>query len=233
MKGNTLDKLFQNKLGGMEANPTEDAWNQINEALQSNRRKNYSKWYLSLAAAITLMATVSITWIQLNKETTTTISQVVPSEIISDENSTGSMNTVAAIEPELQTPENKNISNVDNLKKSSITAPLKNNLISVEQIKPDNQLPDLNNSVAVAISINPSSPGVSVKLSGIDLDFYPMFSPDAPRADNSGLKKAFNYALKIKNGEEVLFDVKKAKQDLFTFAKQKLKTEENSQLNFD
>ena len=66
----------------------------------------------------------------------------------------------------------------------------------------------------------------------MQLDFYPMYVDEAV-ADDSRIKRALQYAKRVKNGEESLFNLKKAKEDLFAFAKNKFKSEENTQVNFD
>ncbi len=222
------DSLFQKKLGRLESQPSVEAWEQINELMQASKKRNHIHWYRSAAAVITMIAAVSIIFTQLDNEPANAISQIIPNEI-NDNTTTGSLEAVAKKTPLTNTTD-VDSQDLDN---SSLTAPIEiavndsnNEVIEFIGLATENYA----SSIA---SIRPSKPDVNVTLVALDLDFYPIFLPDVPKTDESRLTKVLNYAISVKNGEQNIINLKKAKQDLFTFAKQKLKTEDQTQLNFD
>ena len=81
---------------------------------------------------------------------------------------------------------------------------------------------DLLNPVSnVPLSIQKQDFEIVTASIGFDPSFelIPTADMDIDLSHESGFKKAYQYAKRVKNGEEPLFDLRKAKDDLFAMAK--------------
>ncbi|TDI69081.1 MAG: hypothetical protein E2O86_06155 [Bacteroidetes bacterium] len=213
----SLDKLFREKLQSLESTPSSDAWNQILGELEP--KKSRVTWYYA-AAAVAAVISVSILLVSQQDSAplvtiATEINEPSVQESINNQEATH-INEIMANTSFRSSPELKTIKNTENTKPGMVTEIESESLL----------LPD------PIFSMQAVGANVDNQFTPMQLDFYPMYV-DNVIADESKFKKAFQYAQRVKNGEENLFNLRKAKEDLFAFAKSKIKSEENSQVNFD
>lgn len=214
----SLDKLFREKLQSLESTPSSDAWNQILGELEP--KKSRVTWYYA-AAAVAAVISVSILFVSQQDSTplvasiATEINEPSIQESINNREATH-INEIMANTSFRSNPELKTIKNTENTEPGMVPEIESESLL----------LPD------PIFSMQAVGANVDNQFTPMQLDFYPMYV-DNVIADESKFKKAFQYAQRVKNGEENLFNLRKAKEDLFAFAKSKIKSEENSQVNFD
>ncbi len=219
----SLDKLFREKLQKLDSTPSVNAWNQIESELESG--KTGISWYY-MAAAVAVVFTVSAVWVSQNQK------------IESDPEINLTSNTIKAAPTELS----RTFSDEDVTKKTNDQqqfVALNSSLIIDKTIKNSMKEPPQSSELEPILlnsdpllSLQVVKPKVEYSLASMQLEFYPMYV-DGVVADDSKIKRALQYAKRVKNGEENLFNLKKAKEDLFAFAKNKFKSEENTQVNFD
>ena len=218
----SVDKLFRQKLQSLEATPSIHAWDQIQEKLEP--KKSMNSWYY-VAAAITAIVSVSILWVSQQVDTP---SLVAVEAISNDEKTVNEKSNYDRVE-EVSTATSSVII-------ADPTPELELGMNTITQTEPV-----LDHEVVAKplllkrdpmLSMQAGVAKVDIEYEPLQLDFYPMYV-DNLVADQSRFKKAVQYVQRVKNGEENLFNLRKAKENLFAFAKSKIKSEENSQVNFD
>jgi len=223
----SVDKLFRDKLQTLESTPTSDAWNQIQDSIKTNTPVFH--WYY-VAASITAMVVVTVAILMSNKKetlplmaSTTPITVMDVTGILEKPDNIKSMLSISTP----ATPDNTSVENVVN----ELYAV--NYASSESEIKIDPK-PAFKSMLISDPEITIVASGAFVEIQPVyfQLDFYPLYV-DGVTADASRIKRAFQYAKRVKNGDENLFNLRKAKENLFAFAKTKLRSEDNPQLNFD
>lgn len=213
-----IDKLFQDKLATYEVQPSTDAWNKI-DARVPNKRGGNKYWLYAVAASLVLILTSVFIW--TNPENGTELAQA-------ESNFSESV---------IQTPIDKSISAPDEsvltseqgsatTQKQEIQLPvLTSNEVIIENFDyAKNDITEYLNSYSTSLNVSFVKQGPALNLISAqfntDFQFIPVENTDLTLPqDENGIRKAFDYAMRVKNGEENPINLRKAKNDLFAMAK--------------
>lgn len=211
-----IDKLFHDKLDAFESKPSLDAWDKINDNIKKKKGRS-SIWLYAIAASLVLAFSSTVIWMNIQ---TGDISEtfLVENDGISNtkEIDTYSNNSISDIQQPVVTIQPAQV-------KDKIDINI-NNTLPVENYISMDENTELHNLArpSEVIVIEKLEPELNLTHAQLNLDFnfLPENSTDLTLPENeSGIKKAYEYAMRLKNGEESLIDLRKAKEDLFAMAK--------------
>lgn len=212
-----VDKLFNRKLQDLEVHPSPAGWTQLEGVLNEDKAKKKVRAWYYVAAAVAMLAVTSGIWVVSQNQV------VEPASVLAQHTPT---QDVPEQTPALTPVVEKVHSPVQ--QQASIVASVNNDLRQEQDLVVQETLL----TPEPMLRITARRPILTTHQASLQLDFYPMYVEDI-HIDESRLEKAWQYAKRLKNGEENLLNLRKAKEDLFAFAKNKIKPEDNSQLNLD
>lgn len=213
-----IDKLFQDKLATYEVQPSMDAWDKIDTRIQ-NKSGGNKYWLYAVAASLVLILTSVFIWTNPNNG----------SELIQAENNITEfpVNTSiddavsSAKETVAKSAQENYITQMQEIQQSVITS----NEVIIEDLEyANNDIIEYPNTHSTSLNVSFVKQGPELDLISAqfipDFQFIPIENTDLslPK-DETGIKKAFNYAMRVKNGEENPINLRKAKNDLFAMAK--------------
>lgn len=227
MNKTKIDKLFEEKLASFEVRPSANAWERIEPGIGKKvQNKGRYIWYAA-AASITVALTTAVlmTGTVVNKENLTVQNESTENEetvaVIEIEDQI----QTAQISPEVDAPGTTLTKDFDqekiNIKDNQTTwvAVINTEIENFEMTEKQDLLSPVG---IVPLSIQKQN----FKIVTVSVRFNPSFEliPTDDLANNalpreSGFKKIYQYAKRVKNGEESLFNLRKAKEDLFAMAK--------------
>jgi len=221
MNETRIDKLFDEKLASFEVRPSASAWGKIESGIsKKDQSKGRYIWY-AIAASITLAITTAVLLtnkadmnedilarqneIPENEEAFAVIEiedQIQTTQIsseVSEVDAPGTILTKDIDQENWLTVINPEIENFELAEKQDLLSPVSNVPLSIQ--KQNFKI------VMVSVRFNPSFELIPISELAIEV------------THESGFKKAYQYAKRVKNGEEPLFNLRKAKNDLFAMAK--------------
>jgi hypothetical protein len=212
-----IDKLFHDKIATYEVQPSIDAWNKIGTRIQ-NKRGGSKYWLYAVAASLVLILTSVFIW--TNPDNGSELIQAVnniPETGIHNpiDNAISSVNETAAISEQENTVNQKR-----EIKRSTFSS--KENIEDSEFANTD--ITEYPNTYSTSLNVTFVKQGPELNLISDqfipDFKFIPIENTDLtlPK-DKTGIKKAYDYAMRVKNGEENPINLRKAKNDLFAMAK--------------
>jgi len=214
-----FDKFFKEKLSSVQINPSFEAWERLHIQLESNNKARSSRWILSIAAVITLLFAVSLVFQMRNSIS------VSENLLVNAESYVHSPNFNIPVE-ESRTLVETNISEIETAK----------NIVSTSKLRKSSnasgakEAEEYNGEIATTISgisnhvllmITKSGAHVETNIAKSAPAIFRLPTYDLPDSDVSTFKRAIDYAMKVKNGDEPLLDIDlvKAKKDLLAFAR--------------
>lgn len=221
-----FDQFFKEKLSSVKTNPSFDAWERLQMQLEPNNKAKSSKWILSVAAVITLLFAVALVFQMRNGLSVSENSQV------NAESNSPSLNFKTPVEESLTLVET-NISEIETANDIASTSKIRKsfNASGPEEAEEyfeeiSTTTPDISDHVLLKITKSRAHTKTNIAKSAPAIFRLPTY--DLPESDISTFKRAIDYAMKVRNGDEPLFDIDlvKVKKDLFAFAKNvKVKSE--------
>lgn len=215
MNDHKIDKLFHDKLVSFEVQPAIDTWNSLEPAIPKRASKT-RLWYYAAAASLLLAFATTFLLLQTRTEhdpifvenqvsslspAQEPVSKSTPALII--ENDDQETNRNALVNTETTTPQRQHIH------KSQLNITDNNN--EEKEFDPT-QLNDLSKR-------GPDLEPIYTQ-SIPDFRLLPEINDDLTLPENeSGIRKVYTYAKRVKNGEENLIDLRRAKEDLFAMAR--------------
>ena len=214
-----IDKLFHEKLVSFEVQPSNDAWNRI-EA-NAPKKKTRSIWYFAVAASLTII--LASVYLLLNND--------------SIEETGINNNQIAVLD---QTPNPLSIEEsqpfIENTRKEIVvldknykttTNSVATHVVStmiIHNEKNTLEIADVTNYSKSELNFTLHRRTPELNLVNAQLipepELLPEYGTDLTLPENeSGLRKMYEYAKRVKNGEENPIDLRKAKDDLFAMAK--------------
>jgi len=235
---NEIDKIFKNKLEDFKVKPADFAWQSIESQLSSN--SNGGHYSLKIAASLVIILVSSIIgYFVFNANPKESVERSIA---IADKNLPQPLNTESnqpvvssnpAITENESSKDSHSIANNPEIKRVYFRELPKVKSILVA----DNS--NLNNQLTGRIKPIQYAP-ITITLADIETEDLPPVSISYKSSKNlesgatsdeekeSTLKKAWDYALSVKNGEERPFNIKEMKNELFAFdfKKKKSKTQD-------
>lgn len=223
---NPIDQLFKNKLGDLRATPSAEAWMKVEAGLS---KKNNKVILWRIAAVLALFGLLTATWLYTTEtnQQVKSISQTEPTiqESTSAVNSLPSVVPVETEKKNLQQTETKSLKKQKN-RSTEVAA----NNISTEPLKEEQQ--------AVPLVIDQNIVMESTTVAKVEKPIVIEFTLDAITTEtqqvaqareekSTGLKKIFDKALELKNGESDFGSLRDAKNELFALDFRKDKTKRN------
>ncbi len=227
---NRIDQLFKNMLSEHKAAPSAEAWTKVQSGL-SKKNKRIIFW--RIAAVFVLFGVLISTWYFLSNDETITHPQLAkkkeivtpPKEVIKKpvESITESVKTNIT-----QSPENRKRRN----EKSEIKKQIENS--TSQNIAVENELQKqvedkvmVTEQERIALSVKKEKP-VVIEFTLESISKEPIIEvAQANEAESSGLKKIWETALDVKNGDSDLGILRDAKNQLFALDFKKDKTKRN------
>jgi len=213
-----IDKLFQDKLATYEVQPSTDAWNNIDTRIQ-NKSGGNKFWLYAVAASLVLILTSVFIWTNPDNGTELAQAENNISESVIQIPIDNKISSVK--EPATTTEQKIPITQKQEIQVSAFTS----NEVIIEDLDfANNENSEYLNTHSNSLNISFVKQGPELNLISaqyiLDFQFIPVESMDLtlPK-DEPGIKKAFNYAMRVKNGEENPINLRKAKNDLFAMAK--------------
>jgi hypothetical protein len=223
---NPIDQLFKNKLSELRAKPSGEAWKKVDAGLS---KKNNKVILWRMAAVLALFGLLTTTWFYANEtnQEAKSISKAEPNT----QESTQTLNSIPSTVP-VET-EKKNLQQTETKplkkQKNRSTEVAVNNIIT-EQLKEEQQ--------AVPLVIDQNIVMESTTVAKVEKPIVIEFTLDAITTEtlqvarvneekNTGIKKIFDKALELKNGESDFGSLRDAKNELFAFEFRKDKTKRN------
>jgi hypothetical protein len=211
-----VDKIFSEKLQRLEATPSSDAWNQIQIGLEEEKKPIH--WAFVAASIGLLLVAGTFLWTQQVQIEAPGEQVVAQFEIAAP-----SIERIETQPARTATSSNEKII-AETETQNQQALPMKTSL----ETRSGNPLLIAESQISIQVK----GAHVDYITSSLELNFYPMYVEDA-KNDESKFKRAWEYAQRVKNGETKPLNLRKAKDDLFAFAKSKIKSEDNTPLNFD
>jgi len=250
MSKHQVDNLFSEKLSNFEVQPLKSSWEAIQENLKDKKTNNNGirKIWYSAAAAVIFLTVVS-TGLYFSMEAARAPGEVVsqetpilpsknglqapPEQLVTrdlmdnpavqvlDEDGQEPMELSALVEAE-----------VDPVHSQKGSHPAKEESVGTHHTEfvitgHDAAIVTIRRATARIDDVSPHW-GTSM-----DWQMELMSTYDLSYLDRSRFARALNYAIRLKNGDEPLFDLRKAKNDLFDMAKNVKLKSDNSELNMD
>jgi len=221
MNESKIDKLFQDKLASFEMKPPITSWEKVERNIQQKRNKK-QYWLYAIAASLALVFTSAIIWINNDSSNMELqVAEIAIEESITpalqpefDESSEQLSAQESHHEPSIISEDNSNqtadatgIPLIASTNKEATMSEAADNIYQLEL--------DL-------FTLEKQGPEISINTAQLDPDFYFIPGNDLDLAlpkNEPGIRKAYDFALRVKNGEESLIDLRKAKEDLFAMAK--------------
>jgi hypothetical protein len=213
-----IDKLFQDKLASYEVQPSLDAWEKVDARIEQKRGNN-RYWLYAVAASLVLILTSVYIWTDPNNASETALAENNISETAIQapvENAVPSTKEMVMLSSDEST-----ISQKQEIKLSALTS----EEVIIEELEyTNNDIKEYPNTHSTSLNVSlvkqePELNLISAQFS-LEFQFIPVENIDLtlPK-DDHGIRKAYDYAMRVKNGEESLFNLRKAKNDLFAKAK--------------
>lgn len=223
---NPIDQLFKNKLGELRAKPSEEAWKKVEAGLS---KKNNKVILWRMAAVLALFGLLTTTWFY----TTETNQEVKPISKVEPNTpeSTSAINSSPSTLPVETEKKNHQVTESKSLKKQkNRSTEVAVNNITAEQPKEKEQ--------EVRVEIDQSIVAETTPVAKVEKPIVIEFTLDAITTNtqqvarvndekNTGIKKIFDKALELKNGESDFGSLRDAKNELFAFEFRKDKTKRN------
>ena len=207
-----IDKLFHEKLTSYEVQPSTEAWSRIETAIP--KKQNKSIWYFAAAASVTIVLASAYLMLQTNTIEDLSINshQIVTLDESPVPNSITEASPVLDKKIEERIEEKKTAKTTNSVSESIAIAKstsesmiIKEYSISELHIPLDKRTFELNLDYAQLMP---------------EFESLPENKTDLTLPENeSGFRKVYEYALRVKNGEENPVDLRKAKEELFAMAK--------------
>lgn len=226
-----LDRLFEEKLGNIEVSPSAQAWEKLNAGISQKQTKKSNKaiWF-AVAASIVVVLVSGVILINLS-------SNDISSQKLISESATNETQELVSTSSEPKHEINQKgdseivVSATDNPSNQNMQTTA--DVVSIAQIGEEVLISDkMKDSPIEAIRENSDIETIDLDLSpytfeivtasiNIDsrIDLLAVQDLDVSIESESKLKQAYEYAIRLKNGEENLIDLRKAKEDLFAKAK--------------
>ena len=227
---NRIDQLFKNMLSEHKAAPSAEAWTKVQSGL-SKKNKRIIFW--RIAAVFVLFGVLISTWYFLSNDETITHPQLAkkkeivtpPKEVIKKpvESITESVKTNIT-----QSPENRKRRNEKSKVKKQIENSTSQNIAVENELQ--KQVEDkvmVTEQERIALSVKKEKP-VVIEFTLESISKEPIIEvAQANEAESSGLKKIWETALDVKNGDSDLGILRDAKNQLFALDFKKDKTKRN------
>jgi hypothetical protein len=221
---NPIDQLFKKKLGDLQATPSAEAWTKVEAGLS---KKNNKVILWRMAAVLVLFGLLTATWLYTT-ETDQETQAISLTEANTESTSTGNeLSIPVQAETEKKSLEQNEHKSFNKLKTRSTKVAV--NTIT-EQAKEKEEVPlviDQNIMVTETISVTKAEKPIVIEftLEAITTDTQQV--AQASEEKNTGLKKIFDKALELKNGESDFGSLRDAKNELFALDFRKDKTKRN------
>jgi hypothetical protein len=221
---NPIDQLFNKKLGELQATPSAEAWTKVEAGLS---KKNNKVILWRMAAVLVLFGLLTATWLYTT-ETDQETQAISLTEANTESTSTGNeLSIPVQAETEKKSLEQNEHKSFNKLKTRSTKVAV--NTIT-EQAKEKEEVPlviDQNIMVTETISVTKAEKPIVIEftLEAITTDTQQV--AQASEEKNTGLKKIFDKALELKNGESDFGSLRDAKNELFALDFRKDKTKRN------
>ncbi|MBP9927039.1 MAG: hypothetical protein KBF45_13740 [Cyclobacteriaceae bacterium] len=223
---NPIDQLFKNKLGDLRATPSAEAWMKVEAGLS---KKNNKVILWRIAAVLALFGLLTATWLYTTEtnQQVKSISQTEPTiqESTSAVNSLPSVVPVETEKKNLQQTETKSLKKQKN-RSTEVAA----NNISTEPLKEEQQTVPLGidqNIVMEAMTVAKVEKPIVIEFTLDAITTETQQVAQAREEKSTGLKKIFDKALELKNGESDFGSLRDAKNELFALDFRKDKTKRN------
>lgn len=221
---NPIDQLFNKKLGELQATPSAEAWTKVEAGLS---KKNNKVILWRMAAVLVLFGLLTATWLYTT-ETDQETQAISLTEANTESTSTGNeLSIPVQAETEKKNLQQNEHKSFNKLKTRSTKVAV--NTIT-EQAKEKEEVPlviDQNIMVTETISVTKAEKPIVIEftLEAITTDTQQV--AQASEEKNTGLKKIFDKALELKNGESDFGSLRDAKNELFALDFRKDKTKRN------
>jgi hypothetical protein len=221
---NPIDQLFKKKLGELQATPSAEAWTKVEAGLS---KKNNKVILWRMAAVLVLFGLLTATWLYTT-ETDQETQAISLTEANTESTSTGNeLSIPVQAETEKKSLEQNEHKSFNKLKTRSTKVAV--NTIT-EQAKEKEEVAlviDQNIMVTETISVTKAEKPIVIEftLEAITTDTQQV--AQASEEKNNGLKKIFDKALELKNGESDFGSLRDAKNELFALDFRKDKTKRN------
>lgn len=231
---NNVDKIFKSKLDNLQVRPPQIAWNTIEDQLEVRNQKRFP--FLKIAASLVIisLSTLAVYYLYAPGNPSNSSNAIIQNEnsvatndqqadpVLPNDNETDKQIATQPIAAKENIVKRTHFSNLQKLK------PLYNN-ISVSEF-PGKEIQTIKTE-AIAMEIpeqlDEPLPPVTISFKSGDKNFGSNATSASEK--ESTLKKAWEYALSVKNGEERPFNIKEMKNELFAFdfsRKKKSKTQD-------
>jgi len=224
---NRIDKLFKDKLSEHKVTPAAQAWTRVQSGL-SKKNKIIIVW--RMAAVIVLFGAMVGVWYLLDNDDTLKPGQLTEkNEIIAPQKDVleNQVEVTKSTKPEMAqaVKSEKRIVNREN--KKDAQNPISENIVLNNSVLQAEETPIISESVLLAQSVTNEKPMV-IEFTLESVSPEPVV-PVAQSMDDetSGLKKIFDAALDVKNGESDLGIIREAKNQLFALDFRKSKPKRN------
>jgi len=232
---NKVDKIFKSGLDNFQVRPPEITWDQIESQLAEGKKDRFP--ILKMAASISILVVLSVIVYYLQKpETVLQSSQgIVHNDSPSTANEQES--TTSPLIEETSSQENSKSTN-QIAGNNTVTRTHYKNTPRLKPIHENNSMNSLPDTKILPVKIETIAmeipddmteeplPPVTISYKSGDKKFDSNATSEGEK--ESTLKKAWEYALSVKNGEERPFNIKEMKNELFAFdfnKKKKSKTQ--------
>jgi hypothetical protein len=221
---NPIDQLFKKKLGELQATPSAEAWTKVEAGLS---KKNNKVILWRMAAVLVLFGLLTATWLYTT-ETDQETQAISLTEANTESTSTGNeLSIPVQAETEKKNLQQNEHKSFNKLKTRSTKVAV--NTIT-EQAKEKEEVAlviDQNIMVTETISVTKAEKPIVIEftLEAITTDTQQV--AQASEEKNNGLKKIFDKALELKNGESDFGSLRDAKNELFALDFRKDKTKRN------
>jgi hypothetical protein len=221
---NPIDQLFNKKLGELQATPSAEAWTKVEAGLS---KKNNKVILWRMAAVLVLFGLLTATWLYTT-ETDQETQAISLTEANTESTSTGNeLSIPVQAETEKKNLQQNEHKSFNKLKTRSTKVAV--NTIT-EQAKEKEEVAlviDQNIMVTETISVTKAEKPIVIEftLEAITTDTQQV--AQASEEKNNGLKKIFDKALELKNGESDFGSLRDAKNELFALDFRKDKTKRN------